>query len=481
MTNHLSKSAKIVGLPASKLKAAILSWERSGKGVEELSCLREVAVQPGVAAALMGEAWLRGMIDFVDEHWAVAENGSLGPTREGVALATARQRGRTPKAKAAAVVRALLQRAQALLHDDLAPRKVSRIWLFGSFIDPDKSDVGDIDVVVECYSTDVVPFDEVYHHVVTNYPGLISENADFMQRLSAGEQFLSKSMYGARRHPLLAPNDIGTLISLHRPCALFFDQSRGGIIEPEYHPHHPESPGRGETIRERLELPDLASHDDLFRLTPPIVVDRKFSPGAARDAFHHLDWRPSKGNDISDSFRFTGWHGAIVDIERRVDFHETFWELTMSVTIVSEGESHLFQWDDVADKIVWLAHADVIRLAEYRNQRHSMQEIFGDIDVADALDDHPLKSSIIRRLDWSLNGWGGRPGLPDSHAFGIELSCDCNGPFRAPPHEFDDDEWEEAAHTLPFTREQYMAWARPHLDEEQQHLIEEILIEAGDP
>lgn len=459
MTNHLARSSRIVGLPTTMLKAAMASWSRSGKGVEELAALRAISVTPGVAAAMIGEAWIRGLMDFVDEHWVCAEQGGFGLTREGMALATAQRRGRTRKHLASAVVDEMLSRAQALMHDKLAPRKVDKIWLFGSFIDPDKEDVGDIDLVVEDYRTGVVDYDQSHQYILENYPGLLRGIDDFYRRLAADELFLTKTLFGPRRHPLLAPNDLRTLIDLHRPCALVFDRAQGGIIAPRHFAHHPDSKRRAETIHDRLELPDLDRHDEVFRLTPPAVVDRSFRPGARPAAFDHLKWAPSNGNDVSDSFLLVGWQGARVALERRVDFDERTWTVTTTVRSLDDGDS--FQWNDLAARLTWLVHADLIRLAEYRNQRRAMQEIISNIDFPSAPHD-PLEWEIMRRLDWTIDGWDGRRGLPDSHSFGLEINCDdIPGPSRLAPHDFDDLEWEQMEKSLPFTRSEYMEWAAP--------------------
>lgn len=458
MTTHLDRSATILGFPASKLKAALKSWERSGKPFDDIADLAQVSTRPGVAAALMGEAVLRNLVSFVDDDWKESNDGGLGLTREGVALVAATQRGRTKKAKASPVVEAVLSRAQALMEDELAPRKVDKIWLFGSYIDPEKDDVGDIDIVVESYRTDVVPFANIYHHVLENYPGMVSEDADFDQRLRAEDVFVKKSVFGPRKHALLSPNSVDILIDLHRPCALFFDRARGGVITPEFFEHHPESTGRGDNIRDRLSLPDLDRRSPTFLLTPPMVVDPRFSPHTMEKGFKHIEHETLDAGDAADIFLLNHGNALSVEVARRADLGDGTWEYTahVSVDTVAEGASE-YAWYHLAGRLVALAHADLVRLADHRHGLGCMQDIIIEIQLADIPADHPLRRAVSKHIEGAFSNLRGRAGIAPCHAFGIDFLCDGDGTFLYSPSEYDEEDWDLAGH-LPFSREDYFSW-----------------------
>lgn len=461
MTNHLDKQATVIGFPASKLRAVLRSWDRSGRGFRAISEISEVSVAPGVAAALLGEAFEHKLIGFVDEEMNEIEGGGLGLTRAGLALIDAKKRGRTDKVKAAAIVDALLTKAQSLMADELAPSKVERIWLFGSFIDPGKGDVGDVDLVVESYMTRVVPREETYLHVRKHYPGILPENLNYWQKLpeAVAETFLLRSLYGPRRHPLLAPNDIETLRSLHRPCALAFDRTRGGIVEPIRLDHHPESEKRGEHIQERLVLPDLGVPSEAFRFVAPMVVDRMFSPHSTMADFDHMRW--TKRN-MGDSFSLGEGVGPSLQVSRKCELGSRNWDYTLNVAVADPlGEENRWIWIDLAERLIALAHADLVRMANHRNDIHGMQEIFGELEFTDVAENHPFNQAVTDCVSDVFGGWHGRSEIAPGHAFGIDLACEGTGAGLVGPGYFEEDDWRRKEGILPFTKADYEEWARP--------------------
>lgn len=400
------------------------------------------------------------MIGYVDDDWNEVPDGGLGLTKAGIALVTAEKRGRTTKKKAKPVIDALLGRAQALMSDGLAPRKVSKVWVFGSYVDPDKVDVGDIDIVIETYRTDVVPFREIEEHIEKHYPGYIPQSLSWHD--SVEEVFIAKSIYGVRRHPLLAVTPLHTLIDLHRPCALFYDETKGGIIEPVYFDHHPESTERGDNIRERLVLPDLTARSSSFELTPAIVFDLNFGRSRREAEFSDLDWEAGSPGGHMDFFALNDFHGRRIDIHRNLSIGSSAWEYTLNTTItdIPDGSSH-YDWINLGRRIVALAHADIIRMADHRHHERGMYEISAYICL-DVGDHHPIRdiiekgiSKIFEEMDSSL---------PEGREFGIEFLCDGSGKATSSPLHFDAIHWKTLK--MPFSESEYMEWAKPNHDEQ---------------
>lgn len=458
MTNHLNASTTILGFPASKLKSLLDSWSRTSKGYQQLSALSSVRLRPGIAAALLGEAWCRGLIAVVDRDGGKSEDGRIDLTHSGLALVTATGRDRTPKARAELVLGSVLQNAQALAADSLAPRKVEKIWVFGSLIDENKKDVGDIDLVVESYLTKVVPRDEIFDHVERHYPGVITDSFRHW-RDRADDVFLSKTLFGKRRNPLLAPNDVHTLQDLHVPCALLFDRSRGGIIEPEYYEHHPASKRRSDHVRDKLSLPDL-SPSDVFIPTPPFVVSRSFSSGISARRFAAMEI--SQDGD-EDQFWLEDYRGGRMLVRRTFTFGEREWKCDMAILALDlpHGESeYSSHWDfnHLVEPLVSLAHADLVRLAAYREHTVSMQDIRVDIKTGGITHCPPMIKAIDNSINKAMGLEDGCPDICAAHGFGLRLTRNGNGTGYLSIPAMRSDEWEQIENLVPFALEDYLDW-----------------------
>lgn len=459
MTTHLDTSLRILGFPVAKLKALLTSWERTGKDPQELSSLAGVSLSPGSTAALLGEAWRLGLIGFREPEWPEGvPTKRVALTESGEALVIATSRPRTSKEKASKVLEQVLSRAQDLLDDPKAPVKPDRIWVFGSYVKPDKADVGDIDLVIESSRTGIVEYDQMSTYINANYPGLLPSRYDTF-RWGAGELFRDRKLFGQRRHALLAPNDIGILVGMHEPCALFFDASRGGMIEPEFYSHHPESKGRASSMRERLVMPDLDGAAR-FELTNPIVVDGAFSKGRRESAFYAMDHIIREDGD-SFMLRWSSDPDDGVTVNRTVLFEDDLWFCTYSIVPhsgVRKDDPHA--WDSLARRIVLLAEADLLRLAVHRDDLGAMQEIEMDITLDEGFGtNHKLHSELdehASRTPARLNR-SDRPSFPERMSFGVMLLHEGSGGGICRPCDLTDEEWEEKS--FPFTRADYEAWA----------------------
>lgn len=457
MTTHLDSSIVVLGHPVRKLKSLLASWERTSKSPYELGLLSDVNIGSGGALALLGEAWRLGLIDFTQDMIFSPSDRRIGITDQGLALLAATGRGRTLKSTAAKVLQQVLDRAAALSMDPKTPVNVDRIWVFGSFIDPDKSDVGDLDIVVETSRTEIVTYREMEGHILLNYPGILphSFNGD---RKSAEEIFKEKMVFGARRHPLLAPNRIDTLIRMHQPCALFYDASRGGVIAPEFHQHHPASSGRCGSIRDRLMMPALGGSDRL-ELTPPIVADGYFRLRALESFFDEMHFT---SGETWDQFVLRSRRGseAAVGIRRETSLDDERWCCSYTVSRRGEFDLSYFDMNDLASRISNLAQADMLRIATHRDSLVGMQEIELDVEMDDSYsDDDPFREHIRHAILSAVRQMsaGNPPLLPSSMGFGASLLVDGDGGGIPRPCDFTEEEWMEGF--LPFSRDDYDDWA----------------------
>ncbi|MFS8053254.1 hypothetical protein QD357_10490 [Rhizobium sp. BR 317] len=458
MTVILDKSVEFLGFPASKLQTVLGAWVRAGAWPNTVSDNKKAELRGGVVSAMLGEAWLRGLISTVGHERKEAADGRLSLTEAGATLVTAQKRGRTAKEKAGKVLKGLLDRAQKLSQDAEAPAAADRIWVFGSYVNPEKTEVGDLDVAIECGRTGVVPYGgAIGEYIKKHYPGIVPEDSGDWKRGRFESSFLSKMLYGARRHPLISETDIGILKDLHCPCALVFDRERGGIIEPEYFEHHPDSKRRGDNIYERQVMPDLGVAGTAFEPTPHFVVLPQFANGASAKA---IEAAVSAHDENPNRFTIKSISGPSLTVERRMEFGHRRWELTY--WIVDGGGDNSAQWEGgAARRLAALAHADLVRLAEHRAQSLGMEEIVVNVEPALHGPDSALAREIRASLFDCLSDEDEPAGIAPSRAYGVHLHCCGGGIGFSAPHAYDDEAWEAAGDTVPFSREEYEQWAEP--------------------
>jgi hypothetical protein len=231
------------------------------------------------------------------------------------------------------------------------------------------------------------------------------------------------------------------------------------VIDPIHFDHHPESDKRGDHIQERLVLPDLETRRATFAPTSPMVVDRMFSRHSTVADFDHMQW--TERNE-GDAFSICESDGPALHVERQIDLGTRNWEYSLSVSVTDpHSETNHWIWEDRAERLVALAHADIVRLADHRHGTNGMQDIYGEIELRDVAEDHPLYKAIAELTIRVFDGRDGRSSISDGHAFGVDLSCDGSGVGLPSLADFEDEDWDNAAAKLPFTREEYQEWALP--------------------
>lgn len=257
MTTTISKTAKFLGVPLTVARNALLAWdEGKSKDIATISYRSDVREDVPTTLALLSEMEANGLIgkdpDYDYGH-------GFGLTTKGRGLAHASDTPRITKAKAKPILDQLLKNIEATKLIEGFPRKVTKVWLFGSMIDATKTDVGDVDVVVESEPT-------------PEFSGSNWQNADKILRERFGK-FISKTamardqfidtiimnefVFGKKRNKLLAPNDKDMLEDLHVPCKLIYDSERNGPVDDPILPHLPSSKKRGDNIYPRAYLPSL--------------------------------------------------------------------------------------------------------------------------------------------------------------------------------------------------------------------------------
>src|SRR5262249_47579839 len=74
---------------------------------------------------------------------------------------------------------------------------------------------------------------------------------------------MQRSLFGVKRHPLLAgvQENINNLLDLGVPCRLIYARTRGGRVNDPILHQHPGSTGRRNDIEPPAEMPDLSPAD----------------------------------------------------------------------------------------------------------------------------------------------------------------------------------------------------------------------------
>lgn len=479
MTTHINRGDKFLGYPATKLKAMLTSWAKGTKDPYSLACLAPIKLTPAAVTAFLGECYDRGYITL-----GVSPEMEPMPDRDrfrhamlspsGLAITSASAKKRSSKEAAAKVLEQLLKNAQALAGDENAVTDVSKIWVFGSYIDQAKQDVGDLDIVIERRTRPVWErrsFEYISEHIAKYYPTVVPTDFD---PLYLEEHWFKRMIFGARRHHLIAENDIGTLKKLYRPCRLVFDLSRGGIIQPVDFPNHPESFGRANTINDRLEMPDLTSAKGDFQFISAELFGPKYRPRYTRQEViitSKSDLPKNVANRLSDlpidgrrHFAILVTSGdrpdALLYVTRKVEFYSAIWDYSMDVKCLSQSRNaDLAQWGAYrgSELISNLFHGDTIRLANRRATYGGFEGIYAELTLDKRTEKIP---ELTEKLQHFYSIWFSDPeysNLPENQRFGVDVDiCGFGGGYVG-PLEMDDEDWS-ADWAPPFTREEYRAW-----------------------
>lgn len=269
MTVMLEKGKSFMSMPMLKVRNILKAWRHGSSDPGDIAARKDVQDDPRNVIAVLSELEANGLTGIEAGEGVLSTWERYGLTDKGLALAGAAATKRIPRKTAERKFRGLLERAEKVNSDPYTARLVERIWLFGSLLDPEKSDVGDIDVVVESVRTGEFEslFEEgtgkAWDYLCRHYPDLMTDARSYLAYVASDSTVLHKMLFGPRRDPAFAPNDIDTLERLHEPCRLAFDRSRGGIVDDPILPHLPTSEKRDESMKPRLTLPDLVMSDKL--------------------------------------------------------------------------------------------------------------------------------------------------------------------------------------------------------------------------
>lgn len=473
MTTHIKKGDTFLGFPATRLKTLLTSWRKGNNYPGGLSELKALSMTSGACAAFLGEALHRNYIGVGHAEGLTVEQSRtrrfqhLELTRDGQAIVAASAMTRSSKSKAAKVLDELLQKAERLSKDAHAPTEVDQIWVFGSFIDETKADVGDLDLVVTTKATGVLPHNgvqEINDQIDRFYPGVVSQSTDYYRREDA---WLDRMLYGRRRDPLISTSGMHTLIGLHRPCRLVYDAGRGGRITPQDYEHHPLSTARSDTIKERLVIPEFEKFDEAFRTTtaiihmraseideglPAVVGARRLEPHElARFGNRHLDGHNGFALAVGE-----GTERALFHVTRDIED----WTYRMNIEVVhleKDFNPDTCRWYWPTTVIEELFGADVLRLAHHRNGMESFESIhfnIGFCDIGNRMSG--FKADLYRTLEHVLSQRE-KFLLPPSYRFGIDITWEdeLQVSYNSPEY-FEDDEWAATG----ISKKAYVDWCK---------------------
>ncbi len=243
---NLPKNTDLAGFSLSQVKRALVGYARTGSATNFLD-LKSVAPTRMEAATLYEEFLERQLIDPQAEYLEDCL------TQAGLAIASGKIR-RSPLRTAQLVLDDLLVRIEQMNNSN--PFKVvDRVWLYGSVMRGEET-VGDIDLAIETAMNPALS-DDASRSRLQELADEAPEHLPYALRLFWHERV---GIFGERRHPLLAGAHIGAddLKQMGVPCRLIFDRARGGRVDDEIVPRHPDSLGRSNEMPAPRELPDLS-------------------------------------------------------------------------------------------------------------------------------------------------------------------------------------------------------------------------------
>jgi predicted nucleotidyltransferase len=476
MTTQINRDDKFLGFPATRLKALLTSWEKGNNYPSGLSDLKALSLTKGACAAFLGEALHRKYIDIGHHEGEPIEDVRtrrrqfLELTSTGEAIVSASARKRTLKPKAEKVLDDILRQAVRLSEDAHAPTAVDQIWVFGSVIDDAKPDVGDLDIVITKRSTGVLKkhgYAEINEQIAKFYPGVVPQSAEYYRR---EEVWFDRMLYGKRKDPLIAANNIHILIGMHRPCRLVFDAALGGKITPKDYPHHPKSAGRDGTMKDRLVMPNLDFREDAFRPTTASV--HRWAPeideglpaviGTRRLNEIEVGKYGERQLDGQDGFALVAGEGdqrALFHVTRETELDGERWFYRLKVEAVHLGENfnpRTCSWHLPVSMLDDLFGADILRLAHHRHTHQSFATIDFELSFCDQCDSmSDFKFDLYKRLEHVL-GRREKVLLPDDYRFGMDIAWEdeCRLGY-VDPGQFEEGDWINT----PISKEAYDAWA----------------------
>lgn len=296
----LPKDTTLAGFRLAQVKQALQAYARTGQE-ENFFEVESFAPSRLEAATLYEELLERKLID----PEATSHEHHL--TEAGLAIVVGKAR-RSPLRTARRVLDDLLARIEHMNEQSAPLNLVERVWLFGSVMRGQET-VGDIDVAIETVHNPAFGNGALRSARLRELVDQAPDHLIYFRKLNWHEE---RGIFGLRRHPLLAGAHIGSdeLQRLGVPCQLIFDRSRGGRVDDEVIPRHPESPGRSNEMSAPRELPDLTPLSSVprpmnARWMSAHKVDGRISP-------HRLftEWRtvPGSGSYVMTDDTELRWH-----------------------------------------------------------------------------------------------------------------------------------------------------------------------------
>lgn len=304
MSVSIAKGSQFLGLPLLVARNVLRAWAASGTGnVQAIGQRRDVALHPATVAVLIEEFRQRGLIGREQRGLSVIEEGL---TESGRALASAKGTKRAPRAKAKAIFDAYIENCAKLNARPDLPFQIDQVWLFGSMLDEEKAEVGDVDFVPILSTTpEALDFDEEkrqYYDLADKLGITCRGGIGSLDDLGLKERVRSHLTFDGSRHPLLAPNKLEQLTKLGAPCRLVFDAKRGGRVDDPLLPRHPDSLGRSNKVGPPRMMPQLNVSQGPVEPTAPSIAIPPFMDG--HDAMVRISATRDLPHDIVRLLRF---------------------------------------------------------------------------------------------------------------------------------------------------------------------------------
>ncbi|MCS4089299.1 hypothetical protein [Rhizobium sp. BK176] len=410
-------------------------------------------------------------------------------TDAGKAIATATARKRASKAAGYAVLADVMERIEKLNQNPNSPINVERLWVFGSFIDPGKADIGDIDIAVETSRTKI--FNEVglkMDYYKKHFPELRIDNVTPFWL--APYYFCRRAIFGPKRHPLISQVEINELVDLHVPCVLAYDKSMGRLPLEHVVPHHPSSTSRADRMGDRLKVPNLTGPTNVFLPSSSEILEE-----------HLLDsWYKryvtvcctALPDDVANKLpNPTGFDGrgrfalvfddddgnrrpVVVFVDRMLEGQDgDLWNYRCRVSVTPIGNEPSGgvtprEQSIISEAIKLVVGADMHRLAWLRRETNPFAEIYLDVNVSvDDIEFDGLRSAIQREAGGLTVDREGL--LTQSMYYGVMVRDDNRiGTGMLHWCDFDEDDVEELPDDFPISKEDilnhqdYPSWGEPN-------------------